>query len=262
MSDFATYASGPMDAPAIVFVHGFMGCARDFEAIAAELDRDFRCVRVDLPGHAGLALPAAPQGMAKLARSLRHEVLDPLADAGAKPSVVGYSMGGRLALQTALDWPDALAQAIFVSTSPGIAQPAARQQRRRQDAERAERIIDDFDGFLDHWYRLAIFGQLRAHEGFEAMLARRLQNRPEDLARVIVDLSPGRQPSHWDRLDRLANARWIVGAEDPKYAALGQELASRGHQVVAAQEAAHAVHVERAAWLAAQIRRCLRENSR
>jgi 2-succinyl-6-hydroxy-2,4-cyclohexadiene-1-carboxylate synthase len=237
-----------------------MGDAADFDAVTAHLNDRFHCVRIDLPGHGAAALrrekiPAdAGLSLATLAKAFRAQVLDPLVQNKlARPTLVGYSMGGRLALQTALDYPEAVGKLVLVSTSPGITDQQARKRRRAKDRVRAASILSDFDGFLDTWYQLPIFGDLSQTPGYAAMLHRRLRNRPEALARIIVELSPGRQPSNWHRLDALQNTTWIVGADDPKYRTLGQRLQDDGYQVVIQPNAAHALHVEHPEWLARKI---------
>jgi 2-succinyl-6-hydroxy-2,4-cyclohexadiene-1-carboxylate synthase len=249
--------SGPGAAPTLVFLHGFMGCASDFDPLIARLKDHYRCIKVELPGHAGAALPPGTLSMPTLADRLREEVLNDL----DQPTLVGYSMGGRLALQCALDHPNSVGKLILVSTSPGIEDPEERRVRREQDRLRAERIREDFEAFLRDWYRLPIFGELRESQGFAEMLARRRRQDPEAMARVIVELSPGAQPSNWARLGELLAARprvlWLVGANDPKYRRLGEELGSRGHDVRQAPKAAHALHVEREEWLAEQITSCI-----
>jgi 2-succinyl-6-hydroxy-2,4-cyclohexadiene-1-carboxylate synthase len=249
MSTFTTYTTGRADARPVVLIHGFMGSAADFGDLVEVLGDEHHCVRVDLPGHGDQPLGDAELSLPDLADALRTEILDEL----DQPVLVGYSMGGRLALQTALDHPDAVDKLVLVSTSPGIPDEDARRERRAKDRERAAELRQDYPAFLDRWYRLPIFGELGQHSNFEAMLARRLQNDREAMARVIVELSPGRQPSNWHRLDDLDATTWLVGADDPKYAALGARLHGVGHDVGIAEHAAHALHVERPNWLAEQL---------
>lgn len=247
-----THNVGPAEARALVFIHGFMGSGADFEAIAAELGGRFRCVLVDLPGHGRASLPGEPLSMAALAEALCEQVLAPLDD----PIVLGYSMGGRLALQASLDHPEFVGQTVLVSTSPGISEPQARQARRRADRRRAARIRDDFDAFLRDWYRLELFGDLCHSASFAATRRRRRRNDADDMARVIVELSPGRQPSNWARVGELEHVTWLVGDQDVKYLALGDRLRQRGQKVVVCPKAAHSLHLERPAWLADWLR-CL-----
>lgn len=250
MTMFETRICGCQDARPIVFLHGFMGSAADFSVIAEKLSDRFLCIGVDLPGHGSAALPDAELSMPELAESLRADVLEPL----DRPALVGYSMGGRLALQTALDHPDTIEKLVLISTSPGLDDEDARRERRHKDRERAASIRADYDVFLDAWYRLPIFGALRHADRYPDMLERRRQNDPTAMARVICELSPGLQPSNWHKLDRLRDTTWLVGADDPKYAALGRKLADAGHDVIQADNAAHALHVERPEWLSEQLR--------
>lgn len=247
-------SEGPgRDGATLVFVHGFMGGPTDFGPIIDRLGARFRCVCVELAGHGDLGLPGHSLTLKGLADALCEDVLKPLPD----PTLIGYSMGGRLALQCALDHPESLANLVLISTSPGIEDRQARRTRRAQDARRAERIRHEFSTFLDDWYRLTIFGNLRRSVGFEAMVARRSQQDPAAIARVITDLSPGCQPSNWPRLGALMtgapSTTWLVGAEDPKYSRLGEVLAAQGHTVCVGADAAHALHIERPDWVAAQI---------
>lgn len=247
-------SEGPgASAPTLVFLHGFMGGPADYAPMIERLGRRYRCIGVELAGHGKTPLPDTSISLRQLARPLREDVLAPL----GRPTLVGYSMGGRLALQCALDYPESVANLVLISTSPGIEDAAQRELRRAQDALRATRICQEFDAFLADWYRLPIFGGLRNTSGFEAMLARRKAQNPAAIARVITELSPGLQPSNWPRLDALRGdapkTTWLVGADDPKYHQLGQKLAALDHQVRTAAHAAHALHIERPEWCAQQI---------
>ncbi len=87
--------TGPGDAPAVLFLHGFMGSRSDWDEITARLAPDFRCLAVDLPGHgAAVGLPDEAYTFEGTAAAL-------VATLGAlgigRCRVVGYSMGGRLA---------------------------------------------------------------------------------------------------------------------------------------------------------------------
>src|SRR5690554_87855 len=230
-----------------------MGGPADYAPMVARLGARFRCIAVELAGHGDVALPDAPLTLHSLARQLRDDILKPLKN----PTLIGYSMGGRLALQCALDDPQSAAKLVLISTSPGIEDADTRSQRRAQDELRAARIHADFDAFLNDWYRLAIFGRLREDAGFTTMLARRRLQNPTAIARVIAELSPGLQPSNWRRLDALRAdtpaTLWLMGAEDTKYHALAERLAADGHALCVADRAAHALHLERPAWVAAQI---------
>ena len=56
--------------------------------------------------------------------------------------LLGYSLGGRVALQLALDHPGRIRRLVLVSSGPGIADPAERERRRQRD-ERLAQILDE-----------------------------------------------------------------------------------------------------------------------
>ena len=113
-----------------------MGSRRDWAAVTASTRaRRTAASRSTCPGTAH----RRPGDGARRGRRARA-ALDPgraasprspriLAAAGGG-SVVGYSLGGRLALQLAVEHPDLVARAVIISASPGIADEAARRARR------------------------------------------------------------------------------------------------------------------------------------
>ncbi|HWR98007.1 MAG TPA: alpha/beta fold hydrolase, partial [Candidatus Methanoperedens sp.] len=102
MRPLACEEVGPAGAPALLLLHGFMGSRRDWDPLVALLSRSHRCIAVDLPGHGEAGAPAdetlwTPGGcVAALAAILR---------AAGGGAVAGYSLGGRLALQLAVEHP-------------------------------------------------------------------------------------------------------------------------------------------------------------
>lgn len=224
MTHLQVHLAGPPHAPAVVFLHGFMGRGAVWHPVAAALRATHRCVLVDLPGHGqSLGLPEAAYSMAGAAHALAA-TLDHLALAEAQ--VVGYSMGGRLALYFALHYPDRCTSLVLESASPGLRTEAERAERRRLDAERAARLTSDFPAFLDAWYQLPLFASLHRHPGLVPRLQRaRRTNDPAELARALVGLSTGAQPSLWNRLPALRVATLaLAGALDAKYVALAQAM--------------------------------------
>jgi len=115
--------TGPRDAPAVIMLHGLGSSLHTWEAWAEALSPRFRVVRYDLPGF-GLTGPD-PTGDYSDRRSAA--VLGGLMDALAihKASLIGNSMGGKLAWQFAAQHPDRVDKLVLVSpdgfASPGFA---------------------------------------------------------------------------------------------------------------------------------------------
>lgn len=115
--------SGPKDAPAVILIHGFGSSLHTWEPWAQVLAADHRVIRFDLPG-SGLSA-ADPTGDYTDARSLQLLValMDRLGVAHA--SVVGHSIGGRIAWTFAARHPERVDKLVLVApdgfASPGFA---------------------------------------------------------------------------------------------------------------------------------------------
>ncbi|RAL23677.1 hypothetical protein DL240_05825 [Lujinxingia litoralis] len=234
------------EGPVALFVHGFMGDGRDWEEVIAGCRDVRRCVAVDLPGHGGSvgALGEEPMTLGAMA----EQVAAVVAEVSSEPvDVVGYSMGGRVALALALAYPERVRTVVLESASPGLEGEGARKVRAELDRERAARLRGvGVRGFVAEWYELALFESLRAHPGFEAMKGRRLEGDAEALARVIAEVSPGLEPERWSELPGLGvPSLWIAGASDARYASMAARAAgASGGEARVIGGAGHNVHLE------------------
>jgi pimeloyl-ACP methyl ester carboxylesterase len=112
--------TGPRDAPAILFFHGFGSSLHTWEAWASALESTYRVVRFDLPGN-GLSDPD-PTGDYSDERSLQLflAVMDSLGL--AKAGIAGHSIGGRLAWTFAARHPERVERLVLVAPD-GFASP-------------------------------------------------------------------------------------------------------------------------------------------
>jgi pimeloyl-ACP methyl ester carboxylesterase len=112
--------TGPRDAPAIILLHGFGASLETWEPWAVSLSRSFRVIRFDLPGF-GLTGPD-PTGNYSDARQMRilADLMDQLGVARA--SLVGNSLGGRIAWNFAALHPDKVDRLVLISPD-GFASP-------------------------------------------------------------------------------------------------------------------------------------------
>lgn len=239
---------GREDGPALLFLHGFLGSGADWEEIIDGLCGEYRCVAVDLPGHGaswGLDGEAA-YSMEGTAAAL-HAVLD--TEGIDRCGVVGYSMGGRVALYFAMNGPHRCRRLALESASPGVQGALDREARRQIDQSHAARLEgEDLTGFLEDWYRQPIFASLEARpELLSRMITRRHHNEPGELARSLRGMGAGVQVPLWDRLDELRMPTlFIAGALDGKYVEIADQMAALSTYVRAAiiPNAGHTVHAE------------------
>ncbi|MBX9615643.1 MAG: alpha/beta fold hydrolase [Caulobacteraceae bacterium] len=112
--------TGPREAPAVILLHGFGASLHTWEPWAEVLDDDLRVIRLDLPG-AGLS-PPDPTGDYTDARvtTLLRDLMDQLGLQRA--SLVGNSVGGRLAWTLAAEHPDRVERLVLIAPD-GFASP-------------------------------------------------------------------------------------------------------------------------------------------
>lgn len=115
--------TGPREAPAVILLHGFAASLETWEPWARALSARFRVIRFDLPGF-GLTGPD-PTGDYSDAREMKilADLMDQLGVERA--SLVGNSLGGRIAWNFAALHPDRVARLVLISpdgfASPGFA---------------------------------------------------------------------------------------------------------------------------------------------
>jgi pimeloyl-ACP methyl ester carboxylesterase len=106
-------AAGPVDGPAIVFVHGTRLTRGQWAAQMRLLSPRYRCIAVDLPGHGALAdEPFTREAAADLvAEAIAAESAD------GRALVVGLSLGGYVAVDTADRHPERVRGLVLAGCS-------------------------------------------------------------------------------------------------------------------------------------------------
>ena len=203
------------------------------------LGERYRAVAPDIRGH-GEASHRNPADLSAVLAD-HEEELQP------GTTIVGYSMGGRLALHLALARPDRVARLVLIGASPGIADEGERTARREADEQLASEIADSsIEEFADRWARTPVLAGLPPEMASRAH-ADRLRNTPEGLARALRGLGTGALPSLWDRLGELSMpVVLVVGERDQKFTEIASRMAKAmpDARVVVVPGAGHAVHLE------------------
>lgn len=178
---------------------------------------------------------------------------------GTGRSLLGYSMGGRMALHSLLEPGHPWQAAVIVSAHPGLEDPSEKAARRAGDAEWATRsLAGNWQQFLDAWNAQPILG---GGPPRDPQASSQLIMRRREIARSFVDWSLGVQEPLWDRLGEISiPVLWIAGENDPKFAALGERAVSLmpSATFVAAPGAGHRVPWEAPEWFAEQVSRFLK----
>ncbi|MDH4045666.1 MAG: alpha/beta fold hydrolase [Gemmatimonadota bacterium] len=225
-------------------LHGFLGQGSDWDGLRATWP-------ADLPPLRSPDLFAAP-GDEESLEEFGARFADAVAVEDPTPIVMGYSLGGRLALHALLARPALWRAGVIVSAHLGLAEPGSRNERRAADAAWAERFrLDDWTALLEAWNARDVFGG-RAH----ALPRPESAFDREALARGLETWSLGNQADLPPQISRLPMPiLWIAGEEDDRYVAQGEWAAEQGIDVrlSVAPGAAHRVPWEAPDWFAETV---------
>ena len=236
------------DGPPVTLLHGFTQSGRSWRELISRMPEGWKWIVPDLRGHGETQTRrGAPCSMDACTEDL--EAL--WVELGVmRTHLVGYSMGGRLALHVAARRPERVLSLLTIGAHAGL-DLDARTGRREGDDALAERIENDgIESFVDYWASLPMFAGLeRRGAGYVAQLrAERLQNRVSGLACSLRGMGAGVMEPLWDDLARVPfPCTFVAGQLDHGYVASARRLAAtvpNGHVEVVLR-AGHTVHQER-----------------
>ncbi|MEO1524409.1 MAG: alpha/beta fold hydrolase [Planctomycetota bacterium] len=236
-----------MQQPSLTFLHGFMGDTADWDELRDSLDAgdgsDLAMIM-----HAPPILPAKDweSGLGQLANSIpKHSLL------------IGYSMGARLALSLAMEFPERTCGLVLISGNPGLQSDLQRKTRFDHDEALASKIetlsaAEETRQFLEEWYQQSVFATtsdaVRQCEIERKLLQQNRSSWPD----VLRTFSVARQPNYWLRLHSLKiPVLLIAGEKDEKYCRIANRFveASNSNTTTATivPDCGHIVHREQTA---------------
>ncbi|MFN8638508.1 MAG: 2-succinyl-6-hydroxy-2,4-cyclohexadiene-1-carboxylate synthase [Dehalococcoidia bacterium] len=236
--------------PPVVLLHGFTGSASGWAEVASMLAPEFEVNAIDIVGHGQTDAPEDVE------RYVMRRVVDDLASTlralgHERATWLGYSMGGRTALQVAVHRPEVVSALILEGGTPGLETEEERTARVAADEVLAQKALTEgVEAFVDFWQEVALFASQKRmpQERQDRVRAGRLRNRAIGLANSLRGMGTGAQEDVRARLGGVrVPAFLITGALDTKFTGLAQEMAERlpNATIAVIDDAGHAAHVER-----------------
>ncbi len=239
-----------LNAPILVLLHGFTGSATSWGTLLNDLATSgMHIIALDLLGHGQSDAPRDPQRYR--IEHCQADIIGVLQTLGIKQGeavLLGYSMGGRIALYCAFS--GYFRALVLESASPGLATFTERVQRRASDEALAERVErEGIEAFVNYWEQLPLFASQRylPIERRNAQRAQRLTNRAHGLANSLRGVGTAVQPPLYQRLpDLTLPVSLITGELDSKFCNIGQRMAQHlpQAQLQIVPGAGHSVHLE------------------
>ncbi|WP_296898786.1 alpha/beta fold hydrolase [Thiohalocapsa sp.] len=205
-------------APTTVLLHGFTGSGADWDIWPANAPA---ALAPDLPGHGGSPDPSGDFA-AEIERLLAA------LPAGIE-QLVGYSLGGRIALCLLAAAPERFDAATIISAHPGLFNTAQRQGRRAVDRRWIELLTaQGLGAFVDAWERQPLFASQAKLPAAVLATQRqgRLAQRAEGLAASLGCFGLAEMPDTWAALAHWPGRLcWLAGRADDKFVAIGERVA-------------------------------------
>jgi 2-succinyl-6-hydroxy-2,4-cyclohexadiene-1-carboxylate synthase len=234
----------------VVFLHGFTQAGASWNPVLqACADLHAEVLLPDLPGH----------GRSASTTLNLNDTADVVAATFGPAFYVGYSMGGRLALNLAVRHPNLVRGLLLFGATAGLATETERTQRCDADELLAQNLeATGVPTFLQRWLSNPMFATL-PHDP-EGLLLRQ-QNTIAGLASSLRLSGTGSQDSLWDKLETVRVPTIIAaGDRDEKFTAIGQQMTTRigpCATFTAVTNAGHSCHLEQPQQAAGLIKQML-----
>lgn len=225
----------------LVALHGFLGHSKDFSKLVEKLNPETSWCP-DLFGGDQIFLQGGFESWTtKALQYIEKKLSQPI-------DLIGYSLGGRLALHLVMKEPQLFNKVILLSTHPGIFDSNEKNQRHEWEASWVKKInISSFEEFIFQWNQQKLF----EGEASERFL------RESDFSRVALQkaLVEFSNTAHQFSLEDLKNLEksliWVVGENDQKFVKIAKDLRqmrgsldqfevipNAGHRLIAEKEQA------------------------
>lgn len=187
-----------MTTDARMFLHGFLGSKKS-------CPYKKNCSIIELPGHGKNKIDET-MTFDSYIDYLLAQIKDPI-------HLIGYSMGGRIALKMAVKRPDLFTKITILSAHPG---------GQGNEEEIIQKLkIEPFEDFIRWWYAQDLF----TGTDIEARIKETRHLESHQLAMCLRCFSKKNQGDLWGALAPIAHKmRYICGQLDKKYLEIGHKL--------------------------------------
>jgi 2-succinyl-6-hydroxy-2,4-cyclohexadiene-1-carboxylate synthase len=235
----------------LVLLHGFTGTHQTWMPFEVWGDH-YQLILVDIVGHGESQVQNEETSIYPFTmEAMAHVLSELLTHLNIQRAVVlGYSMGGRLALYFAVHYPERVFALILESASPGLSDANEQAARREKDERLADQIQSQgLLSFVDHWENIPLFASQKQLPTAlrEKTRGERLSQTTEGLSGSLRGMGTGHQPSLWGDLGHFnAPVYLIVGEWDEKFVSIAHRMEEKfpNCRLWVVPKAGHAVHVE------------------
>jgi len=233
----------------VVLLHGFTGNSSSWKEVIPYIEGAYQFISIDIIGHGKTESPIEVERYQ--IESVRQDIITILDILSInRANLIGYSMGGRLALSLACTYPARIKCLILESASPGLSDVEERLSRVEADLRLASLITDKgIVSFVNYWENISLFSSQKEMSLVkqQELHEQRLTNNQVGLSNSLKGMGTGVQPSYWNDLENLQIPTLLICGElDKKFCMIAENMATllNSAEINQIKQAGHAIHVE------------------
>lgn len=190
--------------PVVVLLHGFMQSSASWNDLACLLQERYCIYALDFIGHGQSDASLNPERYSyeDMASSVDYFIRKVLH--ASQVHLVGYSMGGRIALSLVASSRDVLASVVLESCNPGCANEEERTAAAKRNQSWVHRLrCDGMEAFVEYWEDLPLFKTQKELGYHKVLHASRASNNPACMALCLEGAGKQAMPLSGNTLDVL-----------------------------------------------------------
>lgn len=247
---------GDLDALPVVLLHGFAQSAESWAEVAPRLAETRFVVAPELVGHGKSDKPDDPSvyemdAVTDMLSAFLGERFS------RKAALVGYSMGGRIALALACGEPSKISSLVLESAGLGPKTGQQHAAMRHRDAALIEQLLSsDIEAFMDEWQKQPIFESQKklSSEVRDRIRRERVANDPRALAYTVRGTGQHSMIDYSTHIKHLPMPiLYIAGILDRKYLKIAENLAYEENVSCVLLNTGHNTHLEDPETFARQV---------
>ncbi|OOF53799.1 2-succinyl-6-hydroxy-2,4-cyclohexadiene-1-carboxylate synthase [Rodentibacter genomosp. 2] len=234
----------------IIFLHGLLGTASDWQKVIENLPH-FRCISLDLPFH-GKAKESAVCHFNDTSKYLSKQIQSAVKN---EPYIlVGYSLGGRIAMHYALQAnveKGNLQAVVLEGANLGLKTEEEKQARWQNDTHWATRFTcESPESVLEDWYKQPVFSHLTAHQRAK-LVEKRKANCGANIGKMLLATSLAKQPDFREKVRSSSLPFfYFCGEQDQKFQLLAQ---TENYHLITIPNSGHNAHLENPMFFAKKL---------
>ena len=204
----------------VIFLHGLLGSQQDWAEVFAHLQKfpEIRPLAIDLPCHGEsqhIPCRSFADCRQQLHQTLTTQISQPF-------FIVGYSLGGRIALDYAFHQANPLLKGLILEgANLGLKTEQERQARWQNDQGWAERFrSEQIQTVLEDWYQQPVFQDLSPCKRSD-FVQKRQHNDGQKIAQMLEATSLAKQP-FFDCVED-PKFQFLIGEKDRKFRQMAEQ---------------------------------------